>query len=159
MTGVDGYHCIYCLAPHPKITYSTKKTAGVRQILVGTFEETTSVPPIIECPVCSKKYLLVSNDSNQRFNERFIQTLKLSEDCLGLFQRYNLSTQDITLGIRGITKVQWVEDSIFNRFKPINSAEGHFHLVFSKEEDVYFIDVTKSIEGQSLGINLEKVLS
>ncbi|MDD5188755.1 MAG: hypothetical protein PHF57_11170 [Methanoregula sp.] len=158
MSGLDGFYCIYCLAPHPKVTSSRKKTAGIRQILIGTVEETTVIPPIVECPVCNKKYLLISEKANASFNTSFIRSLKLSADCVGLFQRYQLTVQDLYDGMRGISKVQWIEDSVLNRFKPINSKENHFHLVFAKEEDVYFIDITKNTEGESLGTNLEKVL-
>jgi len=158
MTGVDGCFCIYCLAPHPKVTHTTKKTAGIRQIFVGTMEETTNITPIIECPVCDKKYLLISESMDREFNEQFIGHLHLSEDCLGLLQRYQISRTDLLAGVRGVSKVQWVKDTVMNAFKPVNANERHFHLVFSKAEDVYFIDITKNNLGESLGTNLEKVL-
>lgn len=95
---------------------------------------------------------------DREFNEQFIGHLHLSEDCLGLLQRYQISRTDLLAGVRGVSKVQWVKDTVMNAFKPVNANERHFHLVFSKAEDVYFIDITKNNLGESLGTNLEKVL-
>ena len=158
MQGTNSICCLYCLAPHPKITHSTKKTAGVSEIVVGTVEEISEITPIIECPFCKKKYLLISKKCDVGFNNHLIRTLKHTENCFALLERYKISTADVCEGIRGVSKIQWVADSVTNIFKPINAQEDHFHLVFDKERDVFFIDITKNSQGESIGTNIEKVL-
>lgn len=155
----DGYYCIYCLTPHPKITHSRKKQAGLKQVLIGTIEEDTKITPLLECPYCDRKYQLISTARDTDFNQSVIKSLKLSEPCIDLLKRYQITLDDIILGVRGISRVGWIKDSILDRFKFYKSLEHHFHYVFMKDgEGIFFIDITKNTLGESLGNNLERVL-
>ena len=142
MSPEDGYQCVYCGISHPKVTQSRKKTAGIKTLFVATVEEETQIPPIIECPLCKRKYLLLVEDSNHRFIERFTNNMKYSDTVLGSMASYNIELGDIPNGFLGLTE----PTTLFSSVKNLTYSDQH-HVVFEKENCTYFILITKTDEG------------